>query len=93
MQKDFTGDGNGDGHGHGTHCAGTIFGRAVNGIRIGVAPGVTRALIGKVLDSDGGGSSDNIVEAMLWAVEQGAHVISMSIGMDFGGYVKQLTDA
>lgn len=93
VQKDFTGDGNGDGHGHGTHCAGTIFGRAVNGIRIGVAPGVTRALIGKVLDSDGGGSSDNIVEAMLWAVEQGAHVISMSIGMDFGGYVKQLTDA
>lgn len=93
VQKDFTGDGNGDQHGHGTHCAGTIFGRAVNGTRIGVAPGVTRALIGKVLDSGGGGSSDNIVEAMLWAVEEGAHVISMSIGMDFGGYVKQLTDS
>jgi len=93
VQKDFTGDGNGDQHGHGTHCAGTIFGRAVNGTRIGVAPGVTRALIGKVLDSSGGGSSDNIVEAMLWAVEEGAHVISMSIGMDFGGYVRQLTDS
>ncbi|HEY0060956.1 MAG TPA: S8 family serine peptidase [Telluria sp.] len=90
VQKDFTGDGNGDQHGHGTHCAGTIFGRAVNGTRIGVAPGVRRALIGKVLDSSGGGSSDHIVEAILWAVEEGAHIISMSIGMDFGGYVAQL---
>jgi subtilisin family serine protease len=93
VQKDFTGEGNGDQHGHGTHCAGTIFGRAVNGTRIGVAPGVTRALIGKVLDSGGGGSSDNIVEAMLWAVEEGAHIISMSIGMDFPGYVRQLTES
>ncbi|SHG40388.1 S8 family serine peptidase [Massilia sp. CF038] len=92
VQRDFTGEGNGDQHGHGTHCAGTIFGRAVNGTRIGVAPGVNRALIGKVLDSGGGGSSDHIVEAILWAVEEGAHIISMSIGMDFGGYVKQLID-
>src|ERR1700733_10828142 len=29
-----------DVHGHGTHVAGTIFGRSVNGTRIGVAPGV-----------------------------------------------------
>jgi subtilisin family serine protease len=90
VQKDFTGEGNGDLNGHGTHCAGTIFGRSVNGIRIGVAPGVQKALIGKVLDQSGGGSSDRIVEAILWAVEQGAHVISMSLGMDFGGYVNDL---
>jgi len=92
VQKDFTGEGNGDQNGHGTHCAGTIFGRPVNNIRIGVAPGVKKALIGRVLDKNGGGSSDGIVEAMLWAVDQGAHVISMSLGMDFGGYVKWLTD-
>jgi subtilisin family serine protease len=49
VEKDFTGTGNGDNQGHGTHCAGTIFGRAVDGKRIGVAPGVTKALIGKVL--------------------------------------------
>jgi subtilisin family serine protease len=90
VQRDFTGEGNGDLNGHGTHCAGTIFGRAVNGIRIGVAPGVQKALIGKVLDQNGGGSSDQIVEAILWAVDQGAHVISMSLGMDFGGYVALL---
>lgn len=91
-QKDFTGEGDGDTHGHGTHCAGTIFGRTVNGKRIGVAPGVKKALIGKVLGSEGGGS-DQIASAVQWAVENGAHVISMSLGMDFPGFVRRLQDA
>ena len=89
VEKDFTGDGNGDTHGHGTHCAGTIFGRDVAGTRIGVARGVKKALIGKVL-GDSGGGSDAIVSAITWAVEQGANVISMSLGIDFPGYVEQL---
>lgn len=92
IQADFTGEGIGDGHGHGTHCAGTIFGRPVNGTPIGIAPGVTRAVIAKVLNSQGSGNSDDIVKGILWAVEQGAHIISMSIGMDFPGLVKQLID-
>jgi subtilisin family serine protease len=49
VQKNFTTEGPNDQHGHGTHCAGTIFGRYVSGTRIGVAPGVKTALIGKVL--------------------------------------------
>jgi len=40
VQEDFTGSGNGDRKGHGTHCAGTILGRDVDGTRIGVARGV-----------------------------------------------------
>ena len=84
IQKDFTGQGDGDQHGHGTHCAGTIFGRDVNGVRIGVAPKVSKALIGKVL-GPGGGSSLQIAQAIQWAVDNGAHVISMSLGMDFPG--------
>ncbi len=92
IQQDFTGEGNGDQHGHGTHCAGTIFGRTTNGTRIGVAPGVTTALIGKVLGAEGG-SSDQIVRAIQWAVENGANVISMSLGMDFPGFVAQLEQA
>ena len=48
VQKNFTTAGPNDQHGHGTHCAGTIFGRDVDGTRIGVAPGVKKALIGKV---------------------------------------------
>jgi subtilisin family serine protease len=92
VERDFTGEGNGDQHGHGTHCAGTIFGRDVQNTRIGVAPGVTKAFIGKVLGSSGG-SSDEIVNAIQWAVDQGAHVISMSLGMDFPGYVEFLVQS
>lgn len=91
VEKDFTTEGNGDLQGHGTHCAGTIFGRAVDGTRIGVAPGITRALIGKVLDRNGSGSSDALFNAMNWAVENGAQVISMSLGFDFPGMVGRLS--
>ena len=89
VQQDFTGEGNGDQHGHGTHCAGTILGRDVSGTRIGVARGVQKALIGKVIGSQGGGS-DAIVRAIQWAVDNGAHVISMSLGIDFPGLVAAL---
>jgi len=91
IEEDFTGEGNGDTHGHGTHCAGTIFGKTTGNRRIGVAPGVKKALIGKVLGR-GGGGSDQIVEAIQWAVKNGANVISMSLGMDFPGLVKQLEE-
>jgi len=87
-QVDFTGGGNGDTHGHGTHCAGTIFGRDVGGLRIGVARGVNKALIGKVIGPEGGGS-DQIASAIQWALDNGANVISMSLGIDFPGLVAQ----
>lgn len=87
IQKDFTEEGDGDKDGHGTHCAGTIFGRTVNNIRIGVAPGVKKALIGKVIGEQGG-SSDQIADAILWALDNGANVISMSLGIDFPGFVQ-----
>jgi subtilisin family serine protease len=91
IRKNFTSDSDDDRQGHGTHCAGTIFGRDVDGRRIGVARGVTTALIGKVL-GQGGGSTDQLVEAVQWAWAEGAHVISMSLGIDFAGYQKKLTD-
>ena len=78
-----------DDDGHGTHCAGTIFGRDVGGRRIGIARGVTQAVIGKVV-GPGGGSSAQIVEAVQWAISEGAHVISMSLGIDFPAYIKRL---
>lgn len=89
-QRDFTGAGNGDVHGHGTHCAGTVFGRDVGGVRIGVARGVTKALIGKVLGDTGGGDSPMLFRGIQWAIDEGADVISMSIGFDFPGYVARL---
>ncbi|WP_043629004.1 S8 family peptidase [Nonomuraea candida] len=92
IQEDFSGSGVGDKEGHGTHCAGTIFGRAVDGTRIGVAPGVTRALIGKVLSDDGGGDTEGLLRGMQWALQQGAQVISMSLGFDFPGMVQRMVD-
>lgn len=89
-QVDFTGEGVRDRHGHGTHCAGTIFGRDIGDRRIGVARGVTNALIGKVLDGDGAGTSDMVFRALQWALDGRAHVISMSLGFDFAGMAKRL---
>lgn len=89
VQQNFTTEDPNDLHGHGTHCAGTIFGADVNGTRIGIARNVERALIGKVL-GEGGGSSGTLAKAIQWALQEGAHVISMSLGIDFPGYVDWL---
>jgi subtilisin family serine protease len=89
VKKNFTTEPDADQHGHGTHCAGTIFGRKVDGTRIGVAPGVKKALIGKVI-GDGGGGTDTLLEAIEWALQNGANVISMSLGIDFPGLVATL---
>ena len=67
IEEDFSGSGNGDRQGHGTHCAGTIFGRDVSGTRIGVARGVQKALIGKVLDDQDSGDSEMLFRGMQWA--------------------------
>ena len=89
-EQDFSGAGNGDVVGHGTHCAGTIFGRDVNGVRIGIARGVDEALIGKVLDDQGSGDSAMLFRGMQWAIDNGADLISMSLGFDFAGLVDHL---
>lgn len=88
--RDFTGTGEADTSGHGTHCAGVIFGRGVGGARIGIAPGITKALVGKVLSDKAPTTSDKLAEAILWARGQGAQIISLSLGFDFPGYVEHL---
>lgn len=64
-----------DGNGHGTHCAGTALGR--NGI--GFA-NQAQLIVGKVLSNQGSGSSSGIAAGIRWAAEQGADVISLSLG-------------
>ncbi|MFI6574028.1 S8 family peptidase [Nocardia fluminea] len=92
IEQDFSNSGSGDRNGHGTHCAGTFFGRDVAGKRIGVAPGVQKALIGKVLTDTGGGGTDMLIRGILWAAQSGADVISMSLGFDFPGHNQTLID-
>jgi subtilisin len=74
-QWDFTG-GNSpmDRHGHGSHCAGIVR---------SVAPGCG-LINAKVLSDSGSGSTTGINAGRVWAAEQGADVISESLG-DGGG--------
>ncbi|MDI7865299.1 S8 family serine peptidase [Rhizobiaceae bacterium n13] len=91
LPEDFSGsDDKGDTDGHGTHCAGTIFGKDVDGVRIGIARNIKQALIGKVFKDGGGGDSLAIYRAMQWATDNKADVISMSLGYDFPGMVREL---
>jgi len=87
--KNFTNEVDNDIDGHGTHCAGVIFGGPVEGTRIGVAPGIEKAYIGKVLGRKGG-TTKSIMKAINWAVDSGANVISMSLGIDFQRYMDLL---
>ncbi|MEV7420801.1 S8 family peptidase [Streptomyces sp. NPDC089919] len=70
-----------DRYGHGTHVASTVAGSgAKSGGRYkGVAPDA-KLLDGKVLGDDGWGSDSTITAGMQWAVDQGAKIVSMSIG-------------
>ncbi|HYP51997.1 MAG TPA: S8 family serine peptidase [Pyrinomonadaceae bacterium] len=78
-----------DNDGHGTHVAATIFGREVDGTRVGVAPGVRKVLIGKVLGPRGA-PTEVIFNGIQWALRRRADVICMSLGIDFPGVVRKL---
>ena len=94
LVQNFTTDASADdGNGHGTHVAGTIAGREVNGMRIGVAGDLERLIIGKVLSDEGSGSTTAIVQGIQWASLQGAQIISMSLGIDFTAFVENLHTA
>ena len=63
---------------HGTHCAGTIAGGNASGRWIGMAPGA-KIMAGLVLKK-GIGYDAQILAGMEWAIDNGADVISMSLG-------------
>ncbi|MGO7956924.1 S8 family serine peptidase [Rhizobium leguminosarum] len=71
----------GDVHGHGTHCIGTACGplRPTSGPRYGIAH-EAEIYAGKVLGDDGFGTDRSIIAGMEWALDEGCHVISMSLG-------------
>lgn len=68
-----------DEHGHGTHCAGTVAGDGTAGSQTGMAPDAT-IMACKVGDAGGNSSESMIWSAVEFAIENGAHVLSLSMG-------------
>ncbi len=68
--------------GHGTHCAGNVAARSENGKGIvGVAPNV-RIMAMRFITEKGSGTTDAAVQAIKYAVDNGAKVLSNSWGSE-----------
>lgn len=102
LQKDFTGANDPkDHHGHGTHVAGIAAGNnASGGTYNGIAP---KALIlnGKVLNDGGFGYLSWLINGIDWALnpdgnpetDDGADIISLSLGATYSGDPEELLSA
>lgn len=72
-----------DRNGHGTHVAGTIAASDNNLGMVGIAPRAKIMPI-KSLDDRGGGNLINVCKGIEWATDNGADVITMSLGAVYG---------
>lgn len=79
-----------DGNGHGTHVAGTIAQSTNNGIGVAGLAYKAKIMPIKVLSDEGWGTTADIAEGIIWAVDNGAHVINLSLG---GGGHSDLLEA
>ena len=79
-QSSFVGGTVEDGFGHGTHVAGILSADTGNSVGVAGTCPSCQLIIGKVLDDTGKGDSTNAISAITWAADQGAKVISMSLG-------------
>lgn len=69
-----------DANGHGTHCAGIAAASTNNGIGIaGTAPNASIYAV-RVLDASGSGSLNDVADGVVHAADNGAKVISLSLG-------------
>ena len=77
--QDFTGEGSfNDSFGHGTHVAGIIAAKDNQNGTVGTSK--AQLYIGKVLGSNGSGSTDGIVNGIRWCKQEKVQVINMSLG-------------
>jgi thermitase len=78
-----------DPYGHGTHIAGIAAATFNNGIGIsGVSPD-SRLMSVKVLDDRGSGYYSWIANGIVWAADNGAEVINLSLGGRYSSYTLQ----
>ena len=80
-----------DGNMHGTACASIAAGRTNNLIGVSGICWDCSLMPVKVLSDDGYGDFDDIINGVVWASDNGAQVISMSLGG--GGYVSSFDNA
>jgi subtilisin family serine protease len=69
-----------DDHGHGTHVAGIAAAALDNGVGVAGLAGGARLMTVKVLDQYGVGWYSDLAAGIVYAVDNGAHIINMSLG-------------
>jgi len=80
-----------DVHSHGTHCSGTIGGVGNNSIGVAGVSHAVRIMAVKFLNDGGSGSTADAIESVIYAVDNGAQILSNSWGG--GGFSQGLEDA
>jgi len=81
-QRDFVNNDNNasDDNGHGSNCGGIFFATGNNNTLHAGVNWNSDVIIGKVLSANNSGSWTDLADAIIWSVDNGADVISMSIG-------------
>jgi subtilisin family serine protease len=68
-----------DDNGHGTHVAGTVGQCTNNGVGVAGVAGNSSLMAVKVLDAAGSGLNSYIASGIVWAAENGADIINLSL--------------
>ncbi len=79
-----------DGHSHGTHVAGTVGGEGDNGVGVVGVTWDVQLMALKFLSDFGSGTTSDAIEAIEYAIENGAHITNNSWGG--GGFSQALRD-
>ncbi len=82
-----------DDNGHGTHASGIAAAAGDNGQGVTGACPRCKLMPIKVLDQTGGGDGFHVAEGLVWAVDNGAHVVNMSLGTESKEAAIPLTQA
>ena len=78
-----------DDNGHGTHVSGTVAQATNNGVgTAGLAYGASVMPV-KVLDAAGNGYSSDVIDGIVWAADNGADVLNLSLGSSYGSAAEE----